>query len=144
MFRAHALQEAKGENVPGLNDSSAPLLVRSKSYLTCHYGARLLSHALGAHDCNGLDVASRYGRAVVEAALGRLQDHDLEGQGVTHFLFETAIPAFYEKLGARQLAKDLVINSTGDGVAFEDDFVMVFPESRPWPKGTIDLRGPGY
>lgn len=91
-----------------------------------------------------MDAPFRYGRGVVEAALGRLQDHDLERQGVTHCLFETAIPAFYEKLGARQLAKHLVINSTGDGIAFEDEFVMVFPASRPWPEGTIDLRGPGY
>ena len=95
-------------------------------------------------DGDGVDAPFRYGRGVVEAALGRLQDHDLERQGVTHCLFETAIPAFYEKLGARQLAKHLVINSTGDGIAFEDEFVMVFPASRPWPEGTIDLRGPGY
>ena len=95
-------------------------------------------------DGDGVYAPFRYGRGVVEAALGRLQDHDLERQGVTHCLFETAIPAFYEKLGARQLAKHLVINSTGDGIAFEDEFVMVFPASRPWPEGTIDLRGPGY
>ena len=86
-------------------------------------------------------VACRYGRAVVEAALGRLQNPHL---GVTHCLFETAIPAFYEKLGARQLPKDLVINTTGDQIAFEDEFVMVFPKSQPWPEGTIDLLGPGY
>lgn len=59
-------------------------------------------------------------------------------------MFETAIPAFYERLGARRLAKDLVVNSTGNQVAFEDDFVMVFPETKPWPEGTIDLQGPGY
>ena len=81
---------------------------------------------------------------MVEAALSRLQDPHLGGQGITHCLFETAIPAFYENLGARQLPKDLVINTTGNQIAFEDEFVMVFPKSKPWPEGTIDLRGPGY
>lgn len=105
---------------------------------------RMVSASIGARAVPRRALGARYGRAVVEAALGRLHDLDLEGRGVTHCLFETAIPAFYERLGARQLAKDLVINSTGDGVAFEDEFVMVFPKSKPWPEGTIDLRGPGY
>eukprot|EP01048_Picozoa_sp_COSAG05_P027106 COSAG05_NODE_7742_length_774_cov_0.988148_1_plen_43_part_10 len=43
---------------------------------------------------------------MVLAALRRLPDY--EGR-ISHFLFETAIPSFYEKLGARRIEKSLVI-----------------------------------
>ena len=54
-----------------------------------------------------------------------------------------------EKVGAFQLPKELVINSTGDKVAFEDEYVMVYPAPSAngvlsWPSGVIDLLGPGY
>ena len=66
---------------------------------------------------------------------------------ISHFLFETAIlltiPPFYENLGGIQIVKALVINSTGNKVAFEDKYVMVLPGSG-WPEGEIDLLGPGY
>lgn len=54
-----------------------------------------------------------------------------------------AIPSFYEKIGARQIPKASVINSTGARVAFEDKYVMVYP-STAWPDGDVDLLGPGY
>ena len=85
-------------------------------------------------------VLGHGGHEPVEAALQRLDKEE----GCTHFLFETAIPAFYQRLGAKLLEKELVINSTGDRIAFEDEFVMVYPAARHWPEGEIDLLGPGY
>jgi hypothetical protein len=35
-------------------------------------------------------------------------------------------------------------DSTGDRVAFEDEYVMVYPVAAPWPAGEVDLLGPGY
>lgn len=65
-------------------------------------------------------------------------------------LFQTGVPGFYEKLGAR-LVKNAFVNSRfspGDrGTAEQpwwDPHVMIYPASYPWPDGVIDLLGEGY
>jgi len=105
-------------------------------------GVRMRVLGLGGVACAMESRGRGWGKAVVIAALRRLQDYE----GINHFLFETAIPSFYEKLGARRIDKALVVNSTGNGVAFEDEYVMIFPVhgDKPWPKGEVDLLGPGY
>jgi hypothetical protein len=123
------------------------LLAAAKSFVrTVSHSDGVMLPVLALSNVACVDTArgKGYGRDVVLAALGRLQ----RGRGlpseVTHSLFETAIPSFYENLGAKLIDKSLVINSTGDGVAFEDEHVMIYPGSMAWPAGQIDLRGPGY
>ena len=126
-----------------VQSESGELLACAKSFIRVisHSGGvrmpvMALSNVAAAQAARGKGL----GQAVVEAALQRL---DAE-ESCTHFLFETAIPAFYQRLGAKLVEKELVINSTGDRIAFEDEYVMVYPAARHWPEGEIDLLGPGY
>jgi GNAT superfamily N-acetyltransferase len=83
------------------------------------------------------------GELVVLAAL------DQVGEGRFDFaLFQTngRVRHFYEKLGA-VVVDNPIINSLADDPTarpFWDEIVMRYPADKPWPTGTIDLRGPGY
>jgi len=53
---------------------------------------------------------------------------------------------FYEKLGARSIDNP-IINSRGEDPRtnpFWADVAMVYPATKTWPRGEIDLCGPGY
>ena len=58
-------------------------------------------------------------------------------------LFQTPVPDFYSRLGAR-----LVTNRFYNGSDVNDPFLesdkMIFPATFDWPEGDIDLGGPGY
>jgi GNAT superfamily N-acetyltransferase len=63
-------------------------------------------------------------------------------------LFQTSrrIRPFYEKMGA-VVVENRIVNSLADGPAanpFWDEVTLRYPQQREWPKGQIDLRGPGY
>ena len=62
-------------------------------------------------------------------------------------LFQTGVPGFYEKLGARCVSNRFV-NSTNteapEANPWWDEHVMIFPDTYDWPDGTINLPGPGY
>ena len=62
-------------------------------------------------------------------------------------LFQTTIPAFYEKLGAT-LVTNRFVNSRNenhpDANPWHDERVMMYPRGYSWPQGPIDLNGPGY
>ena len=81
------------------------------------------------------------GRAVVRAAFRLVEDG--------HFplsFYQTGVPAFYEKLGAR-VVDNPVVNSLAfrpPACPFWDDYAMIYPASAPWPEGNIDTLGPGW
>ena len=62
-------------------------------------------------------------------------------------LFQTGVPDFYLKLGARVIDNRFV-NSKNKAAPNEnpwwDTHVMIYPSSYGWTEGTIDLNGPGY
>ena len=88
------------------------------------------------------------GKMVFEAAMRRVHDCD----EVDAALFQTAVPEFYNKLGAAVLTDRAVVNSTGLGSdakrkkGFWDPSVCLYPReaASAWPAGDIDLLGPGY
>lgn len=82
-----------------------------------------------------------YGTAVVRAAFGRIDDGAFDCA-----FFQTAVPGFYEKLGARRVHNRLVNSRATHPHArpFWEDFAMVYPADFPWPDGTIDTLGPGW
>ena len=53
---------------------------------------------------------------------------------------------FYEKLGARMIDNRFVnsLAAEPDKNPFWADVAMIYPSTKPWPTGDIDLRGPGY
>lgn len=89
------------------------------------------------------------GRAVVRAAFDEV---DRGRFPVT--LFQTGVPEFYRKLGARAVDNRFVNSrfdastaTPGRGTAdnpWWNPHVMIYPAAFAWPAGTIDLLGPGY
>ena len=83
-----------------------------------------------------------YGRAIVEAVFKRIDSKEYPS-----CLFQTGIPHFYEKLGCKVI-KNKFINSNNQSDPsknpFWDEYVMVYPASAQWPKGTADLRREGF
>ena len=61
-------------------------------------------------------------------------------------LFQTCVPSFYDRLGARVIINRIVNSLGADPGArpFWDPTIMVYPKTYDWPEGTIDLLGPGY
>jgi len=60
-------------------------------------------------------------------------------------LFQTCVPSFYERLGARVIT-NRIVNSLGadpEARPFWDPTIMVYPKTYDWPEGTIDLLGRG-
>jgi len=62
-------------------------------------------------------------------------------------LFQTQVPDFYRRLGAIKVDNEFV-NSTDDidpdATPWWDPNIMIYPDWTEWPKGKIDLKGPGY
>ncbi|MGF1485129.1 MAG: GNAT family N-acetyltransferase [Opitutales bacterium] len=62
-------------------------------------------------------------------------------------LYQTDVPGFYEKLGARQV-QSTFINSRNASQPQRNPFwsqiQMIYPGNGPWPEAPIDLCGPGY
>ena len=79
-----------------------------------------------------------WGVDVVRAAFQHLPELD-----VPVSLFQTGVPSFYEKLGARLIANAFV-NGDNPSNPFWDRCEMIYPAAFPWPDGQIDLNGPGY
>ena len=67
--------------------------------------------------------------------------------GVEVSLYQTDVPEFYEKLGARRIT-NRIFDGTRDGGGHENAFwaayAMIYPATFDWPDGKIDLNGPGY
>ncbi len=78
-----------------------------------------------------------FGVAVVRAAFARV-DARLDA-----CLFQTGVPVFYRKLGARALDNPFV-NRACDARAFWEPHAMIWPASAAWPAGEIDLNGEGW
>ena len=53
---------------------------------------------------------------------------------------------FYERAGARTIDNRFVnsLAAEPDKNPFWADVAMIYPSTKPWPTGDIDLRGPGY
>lgn len=130
---------------------------------------RVLAHAL----IFPREIATARGRLRVMALAAVLSDPAHRGEGwgkaVTQAafaevdrgrfpvsLFQTGLPEFYAKLGAR-LVTNRFINSCHvppppgargtHGSADEpwwNPHVMIYPAAFAWPEGTIDLLGPGF
>jgi predicted N-acetyltransferase YhbS len=79
-----------------------------------------------------------WGADVVRAAWKYLPDIGAEAS-----LFQTGVPEFYEKLGAR-LIHNRFVDVSGPTRPFWDKCAMVYPATFAWPDGDIDLNGPGY
>ena len=80
----------------------------------------------------------KWGADIVRAAFDYLPQ-----LGVTVSLFQTGVPQFYENLGGRIVDNRFYNGESADN-PFWDTCNMIYPATQPWPKGPIDLNGPGY
>ena len=82
------------------------------------------------------------GRRVVAAAFGPVDSGVL-----SVMLFQTAVPGFYEKLGALRLTNTF-FNGTDARLGLErpwwEEHVMSYPASFVWPDAPVDLNGPAF
>lgn len=79
-----------------------------------------------------------WGRDVAQAAFDFLPQ-----LGVEVSLFQTPVPDFYARLGAR-LVSNRFHNGSNPADPFMDVYKMILPASFDWPEGDIDINGPGY
>ena len=84
----------------------------------------------------------RLGSRVVRAAF------DLVDQGeFSVILWQTTVPKFYEKLGARIVDNTWVNSHNAENPKADpwpDELKMIYPADYAWPDGQIDLNGPVY
>ncbi|MCB0260223.1 MAG: GNAT family N-acetyltransferase [Calditrichaeota bacterium] len=62
-------------------------------------------------------------------------------------LFQTGVPQFYEKLGARPVSNRFINRRHPENPQANpwwEANVMIYPGNAPWPDGVIDLNGNGY
>lgn len=82
------------------------------------------------------------GRQLIERAFKHVDDGKYPLS-----LYQTQIPSFYEKFGAKQV-KNTFINTKNsenpEKCPWWDPYIMIYPNNPIWPSGTIDLNGPGY
>ncbi len=82
------------------------------------------------------------GALMVRAAFERVDD------GIFPLsLFQTSVPGFYEKLGAKQVTNKFVnsLNADApDAIPWWDPNIMVYPAKRKWSEEAVDLLGPGW
>lgn len=110
----------------------------------------LVVQALAGACCRLSRRGEGWGRRVVEAAFA-----EVDRGRFPVALFQTSVPHFYEKLGARRVDNPF-INSrftpdahdlrrgTSDERPWWEPHVMIYPAGFNWPEGTIDLQGRGY
>ncbi len=82
------------------------------------------------------------GEEIVRRAFKRIDDGEFPVA-----LFQTAIPAFYERLNATPV-RNKFLNTTNKAAPnanpWHDPWVMIYSTRYSWPDGPIDLNGPGY
>ncbi len=85
---------------------------------------------------------SGFGRTIIEAVFA-----EMDAGRYPVCLFQTGVPGFYEKLGARRVESTFV-NSRNPVMPqtnpFWDDIQMIYPGQGPWPDCVFDLCGPAY
>ena len=62
-------------------------------------------------------------------------------------LFQTGIPLFYKKLGAKIINNRFYNNKDKENLQknpWRDNYIMIYPNNYKWPNEDIDLNGPGY
>ena len=62
-------------------------------------------------------------------------------------LFQTNIPSFYKKLGARVIHNRFYNSREPSGAKTSpwfEPFVMIYSRGKDWPEGDIDLNGPAF
>lgn len=94
----------------------------------------------------GADPALRgrgLGELVVRAALAPVDDGEFP---FALFQASRRVQRFYEKIGAT-IVENRIVNSLADDPTanpFWDEIVMRYPRGIDWPKGEINLLGPGF
>lgn len=81
------------------------------------------------------------GKTIVQEAFSSIDNNEYQV-----FLFQTRVPDFYNKLGARGIWNRF-INSRSDRPLenpWWDTDIMIYPSRYQWPEGVIDLNGQGY
>lgn len=80
-----------------------------------------------------------YGREIVRLAFELVDNKQYDCS-----VFQTAVPGFYEKLGAKIINNSCVNSQDGNSNPWWDKFVMIYPSSVETLDKIIDINGKGY
>lgn len=97
---------------------------------------------LGSVCVSGESRGQGLGKKIVQACFEAVDQSNIDV-----CLFQTGVPAFYEKLNCKLVNNQFVNKKNSEDTGknpFWDDYTMVYPTSYKWPADTIDLNGPGY
>jgi predicted N-acetyltransferase YhbS len=86
-------------------------------------------------DCQGHGI----GRQIVQKAFEFVDSGEFECS-----LFQTKVPDFYLRLGARVISNEVINSTEIDKKPFTDPYIMVYPKDFMIGEGRIDLKGYGY
>lgn len=82
---------------------------------------------------------SGLGRMIIENAFGFVDCGNFQCT-----LFQTKVPEFYRKLGARIISNEVINSLDSRKRPFNDTFIMLYPDHFSVGSGRIDLNGDGY
>jgi predicted N-acetyltransferase YhbS len=124
-------------------------------------GSRVIAHA----EISPRIIGTQLDDMTIGALAGVCTAPEVRGQGLGALLVRSAFQLvddgtftfslfqnskgnqpFYEKLGAKKI-ENCIVNSMAESPRknpFWAEVAMVYPATKPWPDGEIDLRGPGY
>ena len=117
----------------------ARTFVREIEFLETRQRIKTLALAGVCSDPNHRGCGS--GRRVVQSAFERI------GKGGQFCLFQTGVPEFYKKLGARTVENEFVNSLSSEDPRARpwwNEYVMQFGDPLKWQKGRVDLLGAGY
>lgn len=103
-------------------------------------GKRIYRNCALACVCvNELQRRNGYGREIVRCAFERVDNKQYDCS-----LFQTAVPGFYEKPGAKVINNTCVNSLDNNSNPWWDKFVMIYPSSVETSDYIIDTNGKGY
>ena len=145
---------------PDVNDAMARWKARGSYVLIIEDNNRVITHA----QIFRREIKTAHGILPIGALAGVCVHPDQRGHGygaqivrgafellpemtTQVSLYQTDVPEFYEKLGARRVTNPFIDGTRADDGRenpFWAAYTMIYPAVFEWPEGEIDLNGPGY
>lgn len=89
---------------------------------------------------------NRRGKGLGEAVVRKAFKH-VDCGSFPVSLFQTAVPVFYQKLGAKRICNPFIDGKNREKLKrnpWWEPHIMIYPAQAQWPCGLVDLNGPGY
>lgn len=99
----------------------------------------ILNCALACVCVDGKFRKNGYGKLIVQKALSAVDSNQYECS-----LFQTAVPEFYEKVGAKRIYNKCIVSKDNSANPWWDPYVIIYPQKFLLKEEVIVLLGKGY